>query len=235
MTMDKIRSFLSRDHTGYTVVEILVALSLTGLVLGVLYGSYSTVVGSTRNYRRVSDTYQSARVVLTNLGRELTGAYQPAMIEERLMFQGKEEWFQGRRLDRLSFVTTTSARGAEEETGYDAFELSYFAGYGNQEGLLLARRAPFFNPEEPFEAGEERIIAENLRSLAFEFYDGLEWKEEWNPEEEKRLPLAVRITIGLGESEEAEPNYFSTAVYLPLAQPLTAEEKEVPAAEIPSS
>ena len=224
--MNKTRSSLSGCCNGFTVAEILVALSLTGLVLGVLYGSYSTVVSSTRNYRRVSDTYQSARVVLTNLSRELTGAYQPALVEEGLMFQGQEEWFQGRRLDRLSFVTTTSARGAEDETGYDSFELSYFAGYGNQEGLLLARRAPYFNPEEPFETGEERIIAENLRSMAFEFYDGLEWKNGWNPMEETRLPLAVRITIGLGESEDTEPTYFNTAVYLPLAQQLTEEEEE---------
>lgn len=216
----------NRSQGGYTVAEILIALLIGGLVLGALYGSYSTVVGSTRNYRRVSDLYQTARVVMLNLGRELAGAYQPALAGERLMFEGREEWFQGRRVDRISFVTTTSARGAPGEAGWDAFELSYSPGFGAREGLLLARRAPFYNLEEPFENGDEFVVAEGVYSLAFEYYDGFEWKMEWDPEEEEMLPLAVRVTVGLGAADGAEPRYFTTAVSLPMARPLTEEEED---------
>ncbi len=225
MTIPFDRPVAVRTQGGYTVAEILVALLIGGLVLGALYGSYSTVVGSTRNYRRISDTYQTARVVLTNLSRELTGTYQPALATERLIFEGREEWFQGRRMDRISFVTTTSARGGGEEAGWDAFELSYFPGYGEREGYLLARRAPFYNLEEPFEGGAEMVVAEGVHSLAFDYYDGWEWKSEWDPEEEPLLPLAVRITLGLDGGGVIEPRYFTTAVSLPMARPLTEEDE----------
>ena len=58
---------------GFTIIEILVAVFLGALVLGTLYGAYSMVINTTDNYSRVSDIYQTARIVLDTMSREISG------------------------------------------------------------------------------------------------------------------------------------------------------------------
>ncbi len=211
---------------GFTIMEILIAVLLASVILGALYGSYSTVIGSTRNYRQVSDIYQVARIVLSNMSREISGAYQPLFAEEDIIFVGEEGWHEGFESDSLSMVTTTCLRGGEEEDNYGAFEVTYRRGIGLREGLLLMNRAPFYNLEEPFEKGEDFILAEKVRALDFEYYDGEEWYKEWLPEDQEKLPYAVRITLALGSEEEEEPNRFSTVAFLPMTPPEIEEEEE---------
>jgi len=211
---------------GFTILEILIALALGAVVLSVLYWSYSAVVGSTRRYREVSDFYQTARNSLTNMAREISGAFQPLFAEEELMFRGGDDWFRGMAADSLSFVTSTCLRGREDEVGSDTYEITYYRGFGEEGGLLLMRRAPFYNLEEPFEEGEELVLAENIRSLNFEYFDGLEWWEEWDPEEQESLPRAVRISIAVGREEDEQPRNFTIAAALPLGQKMEEEEEE---------
>jgi len=201
---------------GFTIVEVLVALAIGAIILTALYWAYTAVVGTMGNCRQVSDTYQTARVVLSNLRREISGAYQPLFAEDVLLFEGKEEWSRGLANDSLNLVSTTCQRGAEKKIGYDSFELSYYLEEGEDEGYLMMRRLPFYNLEEPFTEGEELTLAENVRSLDFKFFDGEEWKEEWNPDEEDYLPLAIRITIGVGGKDDRNPRRFSTTAYLPM-------------------
>lgn len=212
---------------GFTIIEILIAVLLASVVLGSLYGAYTTVVGSTRNYSQVSDIYQIARIVLGNLAKEISGAYQPLFAGDEIMFRGEDKWLEGYESDRLSVVTTTCLRGGEEESGYDAFELTYYRGAGIQDGLLLMLRAPYFNREEPFMEGDELVLAEKIRALNFEYYDGETWYEEWNPEEQEKLPYAVRITLALGPEGEEEPSRFSTVAFLPMTPREEKEEEEV--------
>jgi len=215
-----------KSPKGFTIVEILIALAIGAIVMTALYWAYTAVVGSMGNCRQVSDTYQTARVVLSNIRREISGTYQPLFAEDQLLFEGKDEWSRGLENDSLNLVSTTCQRGAEEEVGYDSFELGYYLGEGEDRGYLKMRRLPFYNLEEPFTEGEELTLAENVRSLDFKYFDGEEWKEEWNPDEEDYLPLAVRITIGLGEKDDPNPRRFSTTAYLPLGGNREEEEAE---------
>lgn len=228
----RIHSPFTNHHSpssGFTIIEILLALALSGTVLGVLYAAYSAVTTSTRNYDSVSDIYQTARIVLGNMSREISGAFQPLYAEDEILFAGETKDYRGGAADRLSLVTTTCLRGGEEETGYDAYELTYYRGFGMKDGLLLMKRSPYYDPEEPFEEGEEVVIADHVRALDFAYYDGEDWLEEWDGEIEEKMPRAVRITLGLAVGEEGPLHSFSTVVHLPLAA--LTEEKEEEAAE----
>jgi hypothetical protein len=48
---------------------------------------------------------------------------------------------------------------------------------------------------DPTQGGLERALADNIESLTFEFFDGLDWVTEWNTQtQQRRLPAAVRVT-----------------------------------------
>ncbi len=217
-----------KRQNGFTIVEVLIALAIGAIVMTALYWAYTAVVGSMGKSRQVSDLYQTARVVLSNIRREISGAYQPLFAEDVLLFEGRDERSRGMENDSLNLVSTTCQRGAEEEVGYDSFELGYYLGEGGDRGYLKMRRLPFYNLEEPFTEGEELTLAENVRSLDFKYFDGEEWLEEWNPDEEDYLPLAVKITIGVGGKDDPNPRRFSTTAYLPMGgnREEEAEEEE---------
>ncbi len=74
------------------------------------------------------------------------------------------------------------------------------------------------------------LIAPEVQSLTFEYYDGSGWLTEWDSDEAGGLPVAVRIEIGIvpqysrptSESDEAEMveelSYHSLTVYLPASE-----------------
>ncbi len=219
---------------GFTVMEILIAVTLGSVILASLYGSYHMVVRTTANYSRVSDVYQTARIVLDTMAREISGAYQPLFAEKGAMFVGEEQWFAGRENDTLRMVTTTCLQGSEEELGYDTYEVSYYLGTGEDAGLLLMKMSPYYSLEDPFENGEEMAIAENIRALNFQYYDGEERRESWiwedmamgeMEEDPPVLPFGVRITLAVGLPDE-EPVRFTTTAFLPMT-PRPEEEEEV--------
>jgi len=222
---------------GFTIIEILIAVALGAVMLATVYGSYNMVVKTTMNYSRVSDIYQTARIVLDTMAKEVSGAYQPLFAVEGEMFLGVDEWYGGLENDTLSMVTTTSLRGEEDEIGYDSFEVSYYLGNGRKAGFLYMKSASYFNLEEPFQEGEEIILAENVRALDFKYLkdpDENDWVEQWGGEETASLeeedtsilPYAVRITISLGLEGEKELTRFSTVAPLPMT-PRPEEEEEI--------
>lgn len=221
---------------GFTIIEILIAVALGAVILATVYGAYNMVVKTTMNYSRISDIYQTARIVLDTMAKEISGAYQPLFAEEGEMFLGVDEWYGGLENDTLSMVTTTCLRGEEDEIGYDSFEVSYYLGKGRKDGFLYMKSSPYFNLEEPFQEGEEIILAENVRSLDFKYLkdpDEKDWVEQWGGEEAvsleeedpQILPYAVRITISLGLEGEKDLTRFSTVAPLPMT-PRPEEEEE---------
>lgn len=215
-------------------MEILIALTLGSVILASVYGSYHMVVKTTVNYDKVSDIYQSSRIVLETMAREIGGAYQPLFAPKGEMFIGDDEWYAGRESDTLRMITTTSLQRGEDQDGYDSYEISYYLGAGEREGFLLMRTIPYFSLEEPFEEGKEVILAENVRALDFKYYDGLEWVESWQwkegaeegeEEETPPLPYGVRITLALG-LPKTEPIRFTTIAYLPMTPRPEEEEEE---------
>lgn len=225
------------DNTsGFTIIEILIAVTMGAMILGAVYGAYHMIVKTTMNYSKVSDTYQTARITLDTLAKEIGGAYQPLFGEEGKMFTGSDEWYGGMENDSLSMVTTTSIQGEEEWIGFDSFEVKYYLGRGTEDGFLFMESAPYFDLEEPFGKREEVILAENIRSLDFKYFNGIDWVDTWGGEEATAtvdesdeempvLPYGVKITISIGVEGDKTPKKFSVVTSLPMTP--RPEEEEI--------
>lgn len=73
---------------------------------------------------------------------------------------------------------------------------------GNLNGVFLREQTP--SDEDPDQGGMESLLDERVLSLAFEFWNGLDWQAEWDTETgERRLPAAVRVTYTLSGEDEA--------------------------------
>ena len=85
---------------------------------------------------------------------------------------------------------------------------------------------------------EGEVIAPEVVGIEFQYFDGLEWRTEWDSEVEGKLPVAIQIFLAVGDPEtvlsstpasgmtgtgDENVRYYRSLVYLPLAEP-TEEE-----------
>lgn len=97
-------------------------------------------------------------------------------------------------------------------------------------------------------AAAAQILAPEVVSLSFAFWDGAEWTESWDTIANGKLPAAIEITLGVDTSQRdqegletktlrqrlsstsrdqpAEPTYYRHVVALPLAEPFVGELSE---------
>ena len=100
----------------------------------------------------------------------------------------------------------------------------YASQYSNMQGLQQAAE----------------VIAPEVMSIEFQYFDGTEWLYEWDSEEEEGLPVAVKITVLLApdaavdaesgvvnqtySSTQIQPDQmYSLTVRLPTAKPVTSD------------
>lgn len=179
-----------KGNRGFTLVEILLAISLVAIVALALYGTFNSGLQVMSLTSRTTEE-EDLNIFFEKLSRDLQNAFHYANIP----FQG-----QG---DRLSFATTiqTDARlGGDRGIG----RVTY--AYDPSERAILRTQEDI---NQIFE--EETDAAQNvlspLSSFRLEYYrydvlkNSYEWKEEWEEAEEKTLPLAVKVGFRLQEEK----------------------------------
>ncbi len=82
------------------------------------------------------------------------------------------------------------------------------------------------------------LLAPEVVSLEFSYWDGIMWQLQWNSDEMGELPLAVQVQIAVVDSPEAaslmndpgsiasttEPRLFTHVIRLPLARPIETSD-----------
>ena len=176
--------YINSDR-GFTLLEVLVAVVITFLMVGVIYGSYRGVFGTMQKSKRVFSDYQTISHLLRRMNEEITSAF----VSSDLPFVG------GKR--ELEFFTTKNAGIS------DLGKINYFLRQ-NEEGIpVLFRRESIPFSKIP---GIAFSLA-SIEEISFQYFDGEEWSSEWDTE--TKLPRAVAIEIGLKEGTS-----FSTLIVI---------------------
>ncbi|HNQ35535.1 MAG TPA: prepilin-type N-terminal cleavage/methylation domain-containing protein [bacterium] len=167
-----------RDRAGFTLIEILITLSLVVIIIGVLFASYFMPLRAIQQLRLRLGREEAVAVFLNRLNGELESVFP------------REESFRGDET-ALSFLTAASGDLALERISYQQVE-------SGEKSVLVYRKAdPSFRLETgadtgvwpPPVEGEPVFQAERIR---FSYYDGEEWQESW---EKKRPPRLVRVEL----------------------------------------
>jgi prepilin-type N-terminal cleavage/methylation domain-containing protein len=216
-----------KNQAGFTLLELLIALAILGLVMGIIYegmglGARAWRVGEARMERN-----QRLRLVLNQLAEEIRSAYSIRMKGETK--EDKYQAFWG-EAEKIRFVTVTAGLLSEplenklravsyyvdgddglvfKETilNYDDF----FSHLETQPATVLDPEVAQINfryyyvPEEEGKEGEEKIKAEGI------------WTTEWDPTDKEN-----KLLEGEGEDFSQEP---ITARQLPNAVEITLTMK----------
>jgi general secretion pathway protein J len=183
---------------GFTLVEVLIALVLLGLIMTILFSGLRLASGSWDGAQRQVEQVVEAAMAVRFLRRQVGTALHvdwPGMDvagENPLAFRGER--------DRLRFVGPLPAHVGDGGLHWITLQLG---GTERGAGLVLASR--LFHPDtlgHPDDRDPEaHLILPGVQRVGFRYFgtrrDAMEprWEEEWN---EPSLPLLVAIDLDAG-------------------------------------
>ncbi|MBW2172069.1 MAG: prepilin-type N-terminal cleavage/methylation domain-containing protein [Deltaproteobacteria bacterium] len=231
MTTLRYSSVCSTNQHGFTLLEILIAVFIFGVVLSTIYSSY---VGTSRIVTETeyqADIYSMARITLDRMHEDLESIYvsqnpEPAESDEDNItgsdFVGDDTEIDGRDADSLQFLSRAHIIFSEKDQPSGTARIEYYVKQSEEESYFVLHRSDTPELEEPPGKGTGGLVlCEKLLSIDFTYYDAKgEEYDNWDSTTEAfkgKIPSMVSILLEFENRLGAEAPYmFLTTVTIPM-------------------
>ncbi len=204
--------FLTRYKRGFTLIEVLLAMSILALIMTGIYTSFSTASRSVQHAEPARDETDLARTLIARLSLDIENA-DCDHVKHHPVFYGKKDEVETeggkRRHDSLAMTTLTNfPRPDSKET--ELLEADYsFKEKADGKGYSLMRREKRELTDEvkPLEGGVEYELTDQVLELRLRYSNnGSTWAEEWGSSAQCMKPALVEMTLVLlsGKQYSAE-------------------------------
>jgi general secretion pathway protein J len=210
------KSFNALGTSGFTLLEILIAIAILAVVATLVYASFDASIKVIDGVNHESDIYRDARLILTKLSEDLSMAYMPRGLQEAT-FVGQDGVVEDRPQDSLRFTALSHVRVLPDQPTSDLTLIEYTLEAGPEgKGWVLLRRenANLYGLSQD---GGEYEIGEGIRGFNLRYFDGKTWADSWDPATHKDLPRVVEIELQFQESG-GDQRSFKSWVELALAK-----------------
>lgn len=188
----------------FTLVEIMIAVAILGMILGAVYASWSAILRGSKIGQEAAAEAQRSRIAMRVL--------EDALVSTELFTEN---------LQHYAFVTDTSgdfallsvaAHLSKSFPGSGVFgdqvvrRVTFSVELGNAGNQLVMTQRPLLAATNATEDQSYSVpLARNISAFNLEFWDTNkhEWAGEWKFT--NQLPKLVRVTLGFGRASQ----YFS--------------------------
>ena len=197
---------------GFTLLELLLALVITGVVAGVLYASLAVAFDAREAAREEVGAGAVGRTALEVVRGDLAGVLEPSGILAGAMLGTDGTGPEGYPADELAYTTNNRMMPTGDEPGeLKSVELRLVAppdprpgeeparGYHMVRDIqtnLLARNEP---------RRSRQVLAERVMGMDIRYYDGSAWLDAWDSAQQgDTRPTVVAIILQLLPAETDE-------------------------------
>jgi general secretion pathway protein J len=211
--------------SGFTLMEILLAFLILGMVVTTVLASFNAVFSTTDTLNSSSRYYEMAKNCLNRMTLDIEALYaRQAPLYKKPEFDDPPDPY--RLVGSISDVGgtsfavirfTSSAHVPLENSRRNGIaEIIYYVQAQN-DGEMILRRADSLYPYPEFEERvSDPVLCNHLKSLAFKYIDADgEESDEWNSDSDEygyATPAAIRIALEIGD--ETRSYNFETTVRL---------------------
>lgn len=191
--------------TGFTLLELVLAMTATTLILGTAYTAFFSGLTSYNINSYKSEIrgvlFRSLTRILDDLKSAQTGA-----DELRFVVENEEIEIEGAPAgpvpnDRILFTAATAKVNWENKPQSDLSEVEYYIDRDDETpARWLVRRTDIPPDSRPLEGGEIHLVGPRVVGMDVLLYNGTKWVEEWDSSTE--LPLAVKVSLYVGPTRE---------------------------------
>ncbi len=194
--MRRVNSRSMHPGRGFTLIEVMLALALTAMLLGLLSTGVFVVAEDWNRNSDVLDESLDQALALLQIDRSLHGAFPHSYtnrenLSRQIYFIGEDDY--------LSWVSTVSPQRTPGLTAWEMFE--------GEDGVYLTMVPAFSDhPGARLEEVEPLLILPGYSLEIGYLYEELDetkvWTDEWSGEELLSLPLAVYLRFESFEDDE---------------------------------
>jgi len=190
---------IKNSNDGFTLIEMLVAVSVSSVILLMVYTAYNSIIKTVNYGSTVSDYYRRVNDALARIDSDITNLYWKDGVKNLQLisvFNGKSS--------TINFVTAEYRdyrilmKSDLAQPSCDIHETGYYLKYGpDGKTTSLVRQTDLIYDESYSLAAYEEELLPDVISIKFEFKYRSDWAETWNTLDQKRIPRTVRTTIEL--------------------------------------
>lgn len=215
-----------RDH-GFTLLEVLLAITVLGVVAAMLSLSLSGTLKVVDATRQQEEIYHQGQIAMRRITEDLAAA----LPSREVVFTGKKNELNGERADTLVFTSMAHLVWNAEKQKQGMAVISYQLQPDSEDSrkLRLLRADTLSLPGVDYKKREAEdgffLLADNLRSIRFSYFNqrGQEfdtWEnavDSGQQAETPILPAAVHCTLEFWiDPEQKTSQTFQTGILLPV-------------------
>ncbi len=177
----------------FTLVEILIALAIFGLVVAAIYACWSAVLRSSKVGLDAAARTQRSRMALRSMEEALTYARMYAANADLYWFEGNSG--SDAMLSFVAKLPRSFPRGGKfGELTLRRVEFSLQPGEDHTRQLVL-RQAPLLMDFDEDEQNYPLVLAKDVEEMIVEFWDSRDedWVDRWT--ETNQIPELVRVSL----------------------------------------
>lgn len=193
------RSFSQRSK-GFTLVEVLVAITIFALAISSIYGVFTSISAGKDRLDLNSETYHQARVILDRIGREIHGIYTHNSSDTSMLRGGLDD--KGNVFFELS--TTASSSLNLNGAGFVAVRYELVADRENEDGgyVILRTEKPLWGNQSRQDFPAMRL-AGGVRNLRIRYRSEQTWQNQWDGKVQG-LPDMLEVMLTLADKNGEE-------------------------------
>ena len=214
-----MKDYYVRSSSGFTLLEMLVAMAMTAVLAGSLYASLRIGFRAREHSENVLAPVRAAGTAFDIIGRDIqcTPAPRGILAGPFIGLDAKNTTSEG-DADSLTFFTrpmsTADAAPGIVGVGY----VLVATDDGSGQALVRNVTVNLLAPETP--EPSEDILCRYVTSLNLRYLDGTTWLDAWDSTtHDNTLPLAVEVTIEIGgpsdKNAESAIRRFRQVIALP--------------------
>lgn len=228
-------SHAARSRQGFTLLELLVAITILSIVVSTVYGAYRATFHIVHTTQAQTEIAAKARIALERITADLESLY----LGDDTFVKGESEEQDGARTDRLSFLSQAFVQLGRTDQPPGLSTIAYFTERDDDTGRLQLYRQD--SPRRPNQDEDDQqneatprtlLLCDDLIAVRFSYYGEQDDSEQddWDSEAEEtqpqveeevlfaRLPRMFTVQLRFPDTTAAEEGSsvtYLTAVAVP--------------------
>ncbi|MDD2307988.1 MAG: type II secretion system protein GspJ [Desulfuromonadaceae bacterium] len=190
-------------NRGFTLLEVLIAVVLLGILSAALYASYFGVIQARESASAGMESRRELGATLDLIRREVSAVlFVRGNKRLRFVVEDRDNFGAHSSTLALTSLAPTSGQTTRRESGI--IDVTYRMAEKDKKQTLTRQERDIFSEEEVIPAYPQMEL---ISAFLVECYDGSKWVKSWDTAINNKLPTSVRVTVQV--EEEGKPVSFT--------------------------